>query len=551
MAFKVALIQPKAPNDLSLGPTVAGAEHLGLGYLAAFLRSKGVSVEIVNAEAKGLEISSVIEEVRAVAADIVGLSPVSVTIGDCLEIAAALKRETRSFLVLGGHLASACADEILLNEPVIDGVIVGDGELPLWMLCKSLRERLPLASVPSLVFRQAEKIVKTTISLENYALDDLPFPARDSFDGQRLGHARILTSRGCPYRCSFCTTPGIYSRRIRYRSASNVVDEMEFLARDYGVRHFWFSDDIYVSKAPSSRTHARAIAEEILRRKLQLTYRILCRADSFEGDDDLLKLLKASGLITVFLGLESGSNRILTELRKDLTAEQNRKAVQQLHRAGIALQIGFIMFSPYSSFDDLKQNAAFLRDVGEFYRFFPASRSMDVFPGTAEEIKLRTLGLLNDSFDYRSSVSFDYTFQNPRVGELATFVKDIYETEANGLDHTAYSLLTHSLPQIHRRLSLHMLSEVKKLRELCNEINYSFFSQLVALAEEGKLTSSLVHRLNRERMNRQRTQVMLLTRLIEGLTARSATADASLEPLLSYRPLGPAELSGSHSGGEG
>jgi len=185
MPFKVVLIQPKAANDLSLGPTVAGAEHLGLGYLAAFLRAKGLSVQIINAEAKGLATCSVIKEVLSLSPDLVGLSPVSATIAECLEIADAVKRGTRSFLVLGGHLASACAPEILLNEPAVDAVIVGDGELPLWMLCNALKERFPLASVPSLVFREAHKVVKNKIAPDEDALDDLPFPARDCFDGQR------------------------------------------------------------------------------------------------------------------------------------------------------------------------------------------------------------------------------------------------------------------------------------------------------------------------------------------------------------------------------
>jgi anaerobic magnesium-protoporphyrin IX monomethyl ester cyclase len=515
MIFKVVLIQPKAPDDLSLGPTVAGAEHLGLGYLAAYLEAKGIWVRIINAEANRLEPSDVVQQVRGYYPNVVGLSPASVTIQDSLRIAGAIKLAIGSFVVLGGHLASACAREILLNEPPVDAVIVGDGELPLWQLCNALRDKSPLTSVPSLVFREQEKIIETKAEPDAHALDDLPFPKRDLPSIREGGHARMLTSRGCPYRCSFCTTPGFYERRVRYRSASNVVDEMEILTREYGVRHFWMSDDIYVSRALASRRHAAEIAEQILRRKLKITYRILCRADSFEDDDELLLLLKASGLTTIFLGLESGSDRILTKLNKDLTAEQNLMAVRQLHRAEIALQIGFIMFSPYSLPADLRANASFLKRVGEFYRFFPASRAMDVFPGTSEASRLRAFGLLNNSFSYRSVDNFDYCFQNREVGELARTVKEIYGPEANSLDHHAYSLMTHSLPRVQHKLGPPTLNQIQERIERCNELNYGFFVTLLELVETGTLNLGLARRLNRHRMDRQSSDLEIVSKILD------------------------------------
>jgi len=169
---------------------------------------------------------------------------------------------------------------------------------------------------------------------------------------------------------------------------------MECLHRGYGVTHFWMSDDLYVSRGRVSREHALSIAEELIRRRLRVTYRILARADSFVHADGLLQTLRRSGLTTVFLGLESGSDEMLKEFNKRTTVDANRSAVCQLREEGITLQIGFIMFSPYSRLGDLAINGNFLREIGEFYRLFPATRAMDVFPGTHEVQRLQQLGLL-------------------------------------------------------------------------------------------------------------------------------------------------------------
>ncbi len=151
--------------------------------------------------------------------------------------------------------------------------------------------------------------------------------------------APVTSSRGCPFSCHFCASPKIWNRKIRYRSATNVVDEIEMLVREYGVKEIHFEDDNLTLK----RSHIQGICEEILSRNIKVYWATPngIRVDTVS--DELLRLMKRSGCYSVAFGIESGSQEILDKIEKKTDLKIIRSAVEMAYRAGLITQ-AFIIF---------------------------------------------------------------------------------------------------------------------------------------------------------------------------------------------------------------
>jgi anaerobic magnesium-protoporphyrin IX monomethyl ester cyclase len=181
-----------------------------------------------------------------------------------------------------------------------------------------------------------------------YDLDSLPFPARELYDHNAYksyyqahhGYTitSMITSRGCPFDCDFCSRP-IFGRTFRSRSPKNIVDEMEVIA-GYGYERIWLADDIF----PLNRKIGLAVCDEIVKRGLDIEWECLCRADIM--DYELARRMRRAGCVRVFFGLESGNDRVLRLMNKRLTVEKSRRAVHAVDAAGIRAGAFFILGYP-------------------------------------------------------------------------------------------------------------------------------------------------------------------------------------------------------------
>jgi anaerobic magnesium-protoporphyrin IX monomethyl ester cyclase len=456
--------------------TVSNAEHLGLAYLAGALRARGRRVEIINAEIEGLSDTDVVERLTALRPGLVGLSPVSLSMNHTLSILTEVKRrQPQTIGVLGGHLASMSATPILEGEPCVDLILRGDSEESFSQLIDTLIERGDLGAVPGLSYRADGQVVQSCVHGRNPDLDALPRPARDGLEVLRrndaLTGARILASRGCHYNCSFCTTPAFYGRAVRFRNAKAVIEEMDDLAADYGLKHFWFNDDLFVNGS----IHNTRWIEEFTRgvRTRGYTFRVLCRADSFRArNHHVLQLLKDAGLVHVFLGLEAGTPEALAVYNKRTTVEKNKAAVRLLKESGIAVQIGYIMFNPYSTLDELLSSANFLHEIGELYRFFPLTLPMSVFPGTPIADRLKTDGLLERA-DYREPLTC-FRYIHDEIAWLVEVMHDMYE-RYNVLDNHILSTLGYD-----------GVRGVEAVRRDLADINLGAFTSMVSALRQGR-----------------------------------------------------------------
>jgi len=274
----------------------------------------------------------------------------------------------------GCFVVSAGADSTdhaqLYLDAGADTVLIGEGEQTLADLLMSLEGGSPqrLADVPGIAYLQDGRMVRSSPRPIIKAVDDLPFPAWDLVDvtkyrriwRQRHGYfsMNMVTTRGCPYHCNWCAKP-IWGQRYQARSPENVIDEMGWLQESYRPDHIWFADDIMGLKPGWWRQFA-ALAEQ---RQVRIPFKCLSRADLIVRDRAELKAMKNAGCEIVWIGAESGSQRVLDAMEKGITVEQIGQAARSLREVGIQVAF-FLQFGyPGETREDIELTLQMVRDL--------------------------------------------------------------------------------------------------------------------------------------------------------------------------------------------
>lgn len=394
-------------------------EHLGLGYLAACLRQSGIRTIIWDMMLLGDDAGQIAAKVQEEQVVLMGVSiTFQQSAKEVLTKIRQLKRLAQVPVAVGGIYPTFAAQELMSLYQEIDYIVKGEGEETLPELVHTLVAGGDVRKVPGLFGRSGSVVWETPDrpSVEN--LDTLPWPARDTLPQilEKTGCASILSSRGCYGRCTFCSVDAFFSRfgrKMRVRSAADVLAELEYLQKTYGVKNFAFNDAEFIGGKGRGRERAREIAEGILTRGWQIKFSIQCRVNDVE--EELFALLRRAGLRKVFLGVESGSQAVLDRFQKDATVEENLKALKILSDLDIFVAMGFIMFDDRTSFGELAENMQFLQKVreitGKAYlaEVDPVSKVLP-FAGTKIEARLK------EEKRYRgNSLDFDYAIRDPKV----------------------------------------------------------------------------------------------------------------------------------------
>ncbi|MBX7166444.1 MAG: B12-binding domain-containing radical SAM protein [Pirellulales bacterium] len=312
------------------------APHLGLGYLATALRRAGHEVHVVD----GLREPVVIRPEW----DLVGVTAMTTYFPE----AVALVQQAKSLglpVILGGPHAIA-DPQGSLRQSGADYVCAGEGEL----VITALAGGVPAAQIPGLLWWDQGQVRQNGQANFLPTVDDFGEPAWDLIDprsyppaphgmiARAFPLAPVITTRGCPYTCSYCSAPITAGRRMRYRDPVRVVDEFERLVRDYGVREIQVEDDNFTIK----REHVLAICEELVRRNVRVHWSLPNGVRIDRLDPELLRLMKRSGCYLMALGIESANQRILDMVHKKLDVGLVRRVVQDVVDAGIEAW-GFFM----------------------------------------------------------------------------------------------------------------------------------------------------------------------------------------------------------------
>ncbi len=392
-------------------------EALGLEALATYLRSAGLRVAILNCNVAPHTSAEIREKVIASGARVVGISLIyRPQVGLALDLLEAL-RGLPVHISMGGALASFMPRELLGCLPALDSVAFGEAEETFRDLCSAIVGGGDWRHLPGIAFREGGVAV---INAAAPALDlaKIHTPARDTLEYLRAAGwptriASIYTSRGCMAKCTFCTGKDAYNverlRTYRFRAAIDVVDEIQALHDEFGVRFVYINDDNFLGYGKRSFDRVRAIAEDLIERDLGVQFATECRVDGL--DRELLQLLKEAGMRQVLLGIESGSDRVLQRWRKGATTEQNREAIALVKSVGLALEPGFILYDAHTSAEELQANVDFFRQTGLHY-ITPVPtylvNRLSVYPGTEIERLLINDGTLEPSpFRYGEAVQDD------------------------------------------------------------------------------------------------------------------------------------------------
>lgn len=420
-------------------PADASAESVGLGYIGAYLASKGIcDVELLDAIALGWAESKILEHIELVTPDFICLSPTYMIWNSVIRILSQAKATNPNVItILGGPHVSfePTLSRALSENACIDYIVSGEGEIAVHNIIKQFLENdtTPIPGVSGKVNGQV--VVADTMAEYVANLDSLPFPLRNAaaLQGKAI---RITSSRGC-YRhgagCSFCSTPLIFHDGWRSRSAKNVVDEIELLSKQ-GFNKFISGEADFFGPSKEGLQRAEKIANEIIVRGLKISLRIMAGVHQILAAEKigLWEKLKAAGVQRVYTGVESADADTLKDFDKHQDITGISRAINILHEKGFAVQIGFIMFHPWSTLESLQVNAKFLMQFDQAHLWSNFSNSLLLLPNSkllerAAKENLLKKDITTVGFD--DGFVFNYKFANPDIERIHKACMQIMENE--------------------------------------------------------------------------------------------------------------------------
>jgi anaerobic magnesium-protoporphyrin IX monomethyl ester cyclase len=334
---------------------------LGLSYIAASLQNAGHEVHLIDCTF--LDRSEALEKALAVKAEVVGIYCMVTMVDECVWFAKQLRPQSR-LLVAGGPLPT-CDPEPFLSH--FDVVVRGEGEQTMLELLQAFRDGSALETIPGIVYRtdpgwpDKGRLVYTPERKFMKELDRIPFPARALLPNEsyiRQGRKKygysittVMSTRGCPYRCEFCSNV-VFGSSYRERSPENVVDEIH-AALALGYERISFADDVFTMK----KERVLGVCREIMRRGLQFNWECLGRVDALDHATALE--MKAAGCTRIFFGIESGNQQMLERINKKITLDDARRAVSATHLAGLQVGAFFIICYPGDTDDTVLETLHF------------------------------------------------------------------------------------------------------------------------------------------------------------------------------------------------
>lgn len=379
--MKVTFLNPPQTNSKYKFLGVV-APSLGIGYMSAVLEQNNIDVDVLDASSLELTYDEIGEEILKRNPDIVSISALTPTIGVALDSADKIKQvKPNTIIVLGGYHPTFEFQSVLEEESV-DVVVRGEGEYTLLELVQTIENNGDLKKVQGLAFH--DKIDNSLIVtpdrpiIEN--LDELPFPAFHLFPMEKYrilnittNVATIITTRGCPMQCSFCSSAALHGHKLRRRSVENVVDEVEMRLKEQNIDTIAFMDDTFTL----NKRFVREYCSEIKRRGLKFWWGCTSRVDTL--DEELLQTMKDAGCITIFMGVESADQQMLEKMNKNITVTKTENAFKLARKVGIRTIASCVIGMPEDTHKSINQTIDFVKKLNPNYALFSLATP---YPGT-------------------------------------------------------------------------------------------------------------------------------------------------------------------------
>lgn len=478
-------------------------EEIGVCYLKALLKEKGHEVKIFYKWPNDQE--KVFYDVVEFNPDIVGfsLSHKHTGIKPLLTGADIIKTKLpNTHITCGGVFATFNAQRILEKCENLDSVILGEGEPIIEQFVNIIKNNGDLSEVDGLVYRDKERIIKVNPKTKLIMdLDSLKFPDREYIDeymkDSPMKTINMVGSRGCHGKCHFCNVPSMYSvygeqKKWRGRSVKNIVDEIEYFNKEKNVLIFNFIDSSFEDADPieDGKNKLRAFANEILRRKLRIFYSCCFRAETFkdnEKDNELISLLVKAGLYNILIGVEAGNKRALESFAKRANVDDNLNVLKLFAKYPVYISKGFMMFTPHSNYESLKENLEFAHSIKLTEEFIYLTTITAVFEGTPFVKDLQNEGLLDLNYDWENEYPFKWVDENAKclahemMNIRKEFMKELEFSQYYGRSNIILERIAGD--KIYKEMQYRKW-KTKQLREKMGVNSYEFFDKCLLLLKD-------------------------------------------------------------------
>lgn len=361
--MKLLLISPPTRSVVKEVLGAAGPP-LGLAYLAAVAVEQGWETKILDGLTESLTMQDVAGIVEGFQPDVVGLTATTPAIYDAYAVARIVKEHAPGALVLlGGPHATFMSHEVLEECPYIDVVVKGEGEETLREILEKIERGGGLEGVAGITYRAGDRMREGPPRGLTENLDALPMPAYDLLPMEKyvvgkVRYAAVITSRGCPYGCIFCSSSLQFGKRWRAHSPERVLEELMILRYDYGVREIEFLDDTFTL----NMGRAEEISKMIVREGLDISWSASSRVNTFSRG--LGEAVRKAGAHTIYFGIESGSDETLRLIGKGITKRQAVDAVGAAKESGLNALGSFIIGFPHEREEDIRATIRFADRCG-------------------------------------------------------------------------------------------------------------------------------------------------------------------------------------------
>lgn len=386
---------------------------LGLGYIARALLDEGCEITVLDINAYRWSEDEVMRKVAASNFEVAGISALITQYPYVRWLTKTIKEVNPSAkIIVGGGLATA-VPEMLLKKSEADIAVIGEGENTIKEVITCLDSSTSLGDVKGIWFKEDGDILRTELRAPIENLDSIPFPARSLFPMEKytgsmdlrafdpsIKAANMITSRGCPYNCAFCDQ-GIFGRKFRARSVLNIIEEIQLLREEYKLNGIIFNDDVFVL----DKGRVRLFCDELISRGIDIYWGGNGRANLM--DAELLKKMASAKCKFIAYGIESGNQAILDALNKNVTLEQQKRAIELTWQAGI-FPHGYLMIGMFGETrETIADTIKFCREVSCGLNF----SFVTPFPSTA---------LYQRAVEAGKITSLEELLQNDKLQDIST-----------------------------------------------------------------------------------------------------------------------------------
>jgi len=406
---RVLLINPPYDTKRYMGKLSKIAfifQPIGLTYIASYLRSKNIEVKIFDSQIETAPIQSIVRDFNP---DIIGITCVTFLVHSTIELSKLLKAEFPDKTIIVGGIHPTIRPQDFLEEKTIDYVAAGEGEVTMFEFIQALENGHDPATVPGILCMKNGELKAGPRREHVKNIDDLPAPLADDLMKEgyqtspdtRTGHkiGVILTSRGCPFHCIFCANRLLTRGKYRVHSIDRVCSEVDNLIRNYNVTQLFVQDDNF----GANKKRAKELCREFIKRGFHTKVSWWAEARVDCVDAELLSLMARANCKIISYGLESGNQRLLDLIKKNITLEETKNAITMTKKVGIDIRASFILGLPTETRDESITTIKFAKELGiDQVRFalatpFPGTKLWDIAmeEGTLNITDWRQLSLMS------------------------------------------------------------------------------------------------------------------------------------------------------------